>query len=831
MLKNKSRFIVFSGIMTALCIALILTLGNLTIAQGVEYSEKSESRSTRTITLKGLRGNIYDRNGLPMAYDEKCYDVHFYKDPSKNSTRNRAYYTQVIIDTIEIIERNGGKVIDGFSLLKAEDGSFYFKWERENLTSSQKLTEAQKQSREKLWRGNFYLSEDLSKEEAYVTLRNRYQIPKEYTYEQAIKVLSVWQEVQAIAFRAFEPVVIAQNVNMQTVAEIETRSMELEGMRMGESSKRIYPRGETAAHVVGYIGRQYYTSERLAEMLERGYSESDKTGIEGVEATMEAYLTGNTLERQGKRVIEVNNRGKETKELSYDAPKAGHDVILTIDMGLQKKTEEALAKNISDIRAEQERLYAEKTEEYDEKVAVRGGAEIMMAQMGSAVVIDVNNGDVLSLANYPSYDPNAFIEGMTTEEYTLLAEDERKPLFNKAVNAGTPGSIFKMVTALAGLMEQDITVSERIDDKGHFVEHITNPTEAQRKQAPRCWQHNYTQHQQLDVVGALEQSCNYYFYTVAHRMGITLLDKWADNLGLTNPTGIEITGEVSGKVGNQKVLYDNTKSLQQQMTAKPILVQKQVKSFLSRYCDELNLSPTAAALDEAANKLVELVDERIDIGAEIRSVMADVLDIHEAVSYSNRWDAEISSSLSQIRWSPNDTIVSGIGQGVTTVTPVGVARYVSALVNGGTVYDLHVVKKIVDIDGNTVKEMEPVVNMQLDIPIQYINAIKEGMKGVINPEDRGTAANYFADWTTERINEVGAKTGTGQVSKIDLENNAWFVAFTPYDKPEIAVVVHIPNGYSGGMASYTAKEIIQYYLDQKELPQQEAIPVVNDFTE
>jgi penicillin-binding protein 2 len=177
-----------------------------------------------------------------------------------------------------------------------------------------------------------------------------------------------------------------------------------------------------------------------------------------------------------------------------------------------------------------------------------------------------------------------------------------------------------------------------------------------------------------------------------------------------------------------------------------------------------------------------------------------------------RIDQAIAQNLLELKWSTADTILTGIGQSVTLLTPIAVVRYIAALVNGGNVYDARLVKSIVSPDGQVVEEKRPQLIRTLDIPLQYTDAVKLGMKDVVS-DPHGTAAKYFAGF--KYLNKIGGKTGTAQVSQIDLENNAWFVAFAPYDQPEIAIAVYIKNGFSGGKAAYTAKEMVEYYLDSK----------------
>jgi len=156
-------------------------------------------------------------------------------------------------------------------------------------------------------------------------------------------------------------------------------------------------------------------------------------------------------------------------------------------------------------------------------------------------VLDVNTGEVLAMACYPSFDPNLFIQGMTDAEYKAdgFKDTEKAPLLNKAISSkDTPGSIFKMVTGLAGLMEGEndithgITLQTRIDCEGEYTK-ILKPN----GKGPRCWDWRHiSQHQNQTIVDGLTHSCDYFFYDVANRLGIDLIDKWGKKFGLTSST-------------------------------------------------------------------------------------------------------------------------------------------------------------------------------------------------------------------------------------------------------------------------------------------------------
>ena len=165
------------------------------------------------------------------------------------------------------------------------------------------------------------------------------------------------------------------------------------------------------------------------------------------------------------------------------------------------------------------------------------------------------------------------------------------------------------------------------------------------------------------------------------------------------------------------------------------------------------------------------------------------------------------SYIQELFWTPNETIMLAIGQSITQVSPIAVARYVSAIANGGTVYDAQIVNKIITPDGTIVLDKEPVIANQIDVDDAYFTAIRKGMEDVTSAEDGGTAADYYKD-----IDYIAAKTGTSQRTELDVENNAWQVAYAPKENPVIVVVAYIQNGYSGAYTSPAIIEVINYYL-------------------
>ena len=821
----RKRYLLVCAIIIVVFVVLATKLGKLTI--GGDEAVAASTNTTGTSVLKGNRGSVLDKNGQPLAFNQESYDIVFIRDSDKRTAEYRAYFTEIMSKTIEIIEQNGEQTIDTFAIRRNENGEFAFKW---NVTDPAAMA-----AREKSWRTNMSgIKDSDTAEDIYYLLRKRFYIPEDVSYENSLKLLSIWQEIQLSSYSAHIPITIATDVSQQTVAKIETRALELEGMSTQQNTARVYPKGEIVSHMIGYISKITEEDGYDTGLKPLGYDFNDLIGKGGVEASMEQYLTGDTYDHQGKSVVELTKNRRIIRTLDTIAPTDGNDVVLSIDIDLQQKAYEALAAGIEEINLAETAKIKENEEYYRKILAKRQGLDqtqenlasmdlnsIDKAETGSIVVLEAKTGKVLAMPTYPSYDNNLFIGGISTAEYDVLIKDTRLPLINRPISSKMmPGSAFKMVTGLAGLEEylndpsSGIGLHETIDDSSPYIVHTQGKIEG----APSCWIADTSKHANQDIIAALKNSCNYYFFTVADRLGIEKLTSWASKLGLDTLTGIELGGEVAGQIGGQDVQYDNTKPINQQRTDLAKLVDNKLRSMLTRYSNLLGRNVDDQAIKDCSARLIALVGADIETisGLQIREIMREEMGIPEGVTKSNYWTQEVSSLLVELQWNPNQTIRTGIGQAVTSVTPVALARYVAALINGGTVYNVSLIDKILDADGNVVKTVEPSVFGKLDVHQEFLDAIMEGMKEVVSLEDGGTAAKAFEGF--EYKDQIGGKTGTAQVSasnNIDIENTSWMVVFAPREDPEIVVVSCIPNGLSGSSSASVIREIVKFYLDRE----------------
>ena len=320
------------------------------------------------------------------------------------------------------------------------------------------------------------------------------------------------------------PVELASNLSQISVAELNEQNASFPGVSITSKAIRSYPSGSLASHIIGYIGK--INAEEYEEKKET-YSQNDIIGRMGIEYIMEDYLKG----KNGIRQIDMAVDGTITDENVAEEAIAGSDIILTIDANLQKVTENALKSSAESIST-------------SEKVEVTGAA---------AVVMNVKTGEVLAMASYPDFNPSDFVGGISTEKWKYYTNKEESayakndPFVNRAISSiYSPGSTYKMVTAIAGLETGKITTTEKINDVGiyRFASDYN----------PKCWIYkSYGRgHGYLNVTNAIKHSCNYFFYEVGNRVGIDELARYTKALGLGKKTGVELLGEKAGYVASKE---------------------------------------------------------------------------------------------------------------------------------------------------------------------------------------------------------------------------------------------------------------------------------------
>lgn len=296
--------------------------------------------------------------------------------------------------------------------------------------------------------------------------------------------------------KKFVPVTVREFLEWEDVARLEVNAPDLPGVTIDVGERRFYPNGFAAAHILGYVGaprREDLTGDPLLELP--GF----RIGRSGIERAFDKPLRGSA----GASQLEVNAVGRVIRELDRQEGDAGRDVVLTMDMDLQRTSMRRLGE-----------------------------------ESGAVVVMDVETGGVIVQASTPSFDPNAFTEGLSDAQWRSLADNERAPLRNKAI-AGeyAPGSTFKMIVALAALEEGVVSANSSFFCSGH-IEVGDGKF--------HCWRREG--HGHVDLSRGIAESCDIYFYEIARKVGIDKISKMAPRFGLGTNLGLDVPGERSGLI-------------------------------------------------------------------------------------------------------------------------------------------------------------------------------------------------------------------------------------------------------------------------------------------
>lgn len=491
------RFNVLTILIYLVGIVLIVKLFSLQIVHGAEYREQSNTRLTRESTLEASRGAILDKTGIPLVTSKMEFSLEMYKSKVDTDTLNVS-----ILNMIQVLEKYGCSYSDTFPI---NVDPYEYTIENEALIN---------------WKKTNNIEEDLTAEQAFYKFKNKYKI-QNTDIQEVRKIIAIRYLIAQKGYSSTKAVTISEGIPREAVAEFSESSEKFAGINIVVEPVREYTSGNLASHILGYAGK---ISSEEYEDRKNYYSQNDIIGKTGIEYVFEEYLKG----KNGTKQIDMAVDGTTTAEYIAEEAVAGSDVVLTIDANLQKITEDALAANI-------------------QKIASGGFGKVYDARAGAAVVMNVNTGEVLAMASYPDYTPADFVGGISNENWAKYRDNESKPLVNKATqNSYSPGSTFKMVTAIAGLQSGVINLSTTINDTGVYTKY--------RDYQPRCWVYTdyHRGHGYLNVSGAIEKSCNYFFYETSDRMGIDNLVKYARYFGLGSKTGIELRDETAGALASKE---------------------------------------------------------------------------------------------------------------------------------------------------------------------------------------------------------------------------------------------------------------------------------------
>ena len=572
--------------------------------------------------------------------------------------------------------------------------------------------------------------------------------------------------IQNHQWERYRPVTILDNVPQALQASIAEHQEELPGVSVEAIPVRAYPQKVLAGQLLGYVreiaDKEIDPFNQNADAQKAGfkYAQGDLVGKDGVEKSYDFWLRG----VEGVQQVEVDNSARPISKKVVNPSEAGKTVQLTIDADLQKVVEDSLDEVIANVQ---------KTNPN--------------AQSGAAVVMDVNTGKILAMVSRPGMDPNELIGTIsqaTSDKYFTNKEAPAASLNRGLSGTYAPGSVFKMVTGMAALKHNLTTPDEQIDDKMSSLGNL-----ASQQQGFPEWGGNYFGLVNLNK--GLAKSSDIYFQVMGRRVfeaNPEAIKQISNEFGLGVESGIDLPNEAKGIAPSaewKKAYFGPTYEKSRD---------KKLAAIESDYAPQLANAPDA----KAKQKLQAAKDSEINqVNVVYKQNVSEFVD-----------------------WKVYDSYNNSIGQGYNTYTPLQLANYTATIANGGKHFRPYVVAKLLDpITGETVRENQPKVLNTVSVSPDVLDHTKQGMRAVVTGSgaNTGTAQYIFADLPDF---SGGAKTGTAQIGNVNTAlgevYNGVFVAFAPYDHPQIAFAGVVEFGSHGGeTAGYVAKAAFMKYFGWK----------------
>ena len=457
---------------------------------GDTYNETTFTSRTR---VKAARGDILDRNGNVLVSNRASYDLVI-NDQVLMSANGTSQHLYNLVKTCESL---------GISYTE----TFPITMERPFTYTLDQQSSARQSYFQSYLAFKGGLDSDITAPLLIEKLRSRYDLPAQWSDDDARKVIGLYYELQLRRCVNLPNYIFITDASDEALAAVV--ELNIPGMNVEASTVREY-NTKYAAHILGYVGPMNAEQWEKYKDIE-GYEMDSEIGQDGLEAAYEEYLHG----IDGIRVDTVTKDGTLVKSVYLQEPKAGANVEISIDINLQMTAEDSLARVIEERRAQEK------------------GTDGWDAEGGAVVAMDVKTGQVLVSGSYPTYDLSLY-----SEEFETTSQDPLKPLFNRTL-LGTypPGSTYKMSMVVAGIDSHAIDSKTEYYDLGYFNEYegFTVFCDA--------YGYGYT-HGTVNAVGALRDSCNYFFYKLGDITSIEAIDDTAKALGLGEKTGVELPEQI-----------------------------------------------------------------------------------------------------------------------------------------------------------------------------------------------------------------------------------------------------------------------------------------------
>ena len=918
----KHRLFPVTVVIIVIFSILIRRLFILQIIEGEEHMDNFIYKSEKTLNIDSVRGNIYDRNGKLLAYNELSYSVIYGNDPnisnrakelgmSENDLKN-----QILYRTINILEANGDELYVDFPIILTESGEYKFTVKDAQLknfkknvyssTSFDDLEESQKNA---------------SAKEVLEFLRDeRFEVSDVYTAEETLKIISCRYKLWLNRYQQYVPVTIAYDVCEQSNAAITEYGDELLGMEVSVKSLRKYNDAVYFAHIIGYVGR--ISNEELQE-YNKNLSEEDKyNGEEIVGKTgIEQYCESNLRGKAGYETMYVDNLGKVIETIDSKSAEAGNDVYLTIDADLQKYCYDTLEKEIASI-------------------ILANLAPVSSVEAGENAKIPITdvyfglfNNNYLSIDDMSKSDASALeksiysgftskkdrtlaeINDILTKDYTPLSELSleyqeymeyicevltKNDIFNSSLISADDPEFIKYTnneTSLEHYLKYAISIEaidlSLLDAKSDYydsdeiylllcdyvnnylaldtefdklivknmiksneisgddivnliyLQGILNPDSDKEYEEYKNGQYGPYEYmtkkiQKLDITPAMLalDPCSGSIVVTDVRNGDVLamaIYPSYDNNYMTN----EVDAEYYNKLLEDKTTPLYNRACQQKLapgsTYKVLssvaglsegVIDQSSYVYCSGEFDKIEPPPKCWIYPSGHGALdVESAIQRscnvffYQVGYSLAwtddGTYSDSYGLNRLEKYARMFGLGDKSGVELPETSPsisdNDVVRSAIGQGKNSYAPIQLARYVSTVANSGTCYNLTLIDKVTDYEGNVINDNQAeVLNELTTIKASTWDSVHSGMRRVITLNTAGSEL-------VNRVNvAVAGKSGTAQESET-RPDHALFISYAPYDNPEVSVTVVLQNGYSSGNAIELAGFVYAYMYDPDKL--------------
>ena len=918
-----SRLVMISAIMILAASGLVYRLFFLQIIKGETYLDSFQLKIMKEKSIPAARGNIYDRNGKLLAYNELSNSVTI-EDVYESGSGKNAALNETINRVIDIIEKDGDVVDTEFNIQLNSSNNFEFAIEGNSLLrfladvygktsiNDLKYEERSKTAQEVI--------DDLCVKFGigdYTEPGNKKSFVPGMGYEKdrLLKVVVVRYKMFSNSYQKYINTVIATSVSDKTVADVMENSNVLEGISIEEDTARVYVDSVYFSQILGYTGK--ISDSELTELQAQNpnYRSNDTVGKSGIEQSMESVLQGT----KGSETVYVDNTGKVLETSSYIDSKAGNDVYLTIDKDLQEACyniiEQSLAGIlISKIQNVKFLVYGENVKKSDIQIPVY---DVYFACFDNHIIDldhmaseDAGRNEKIVYEQYQAkrqqvneglraeFTTNNTAYNMLTSEYKVYMSYIAQKLYSNGV-IDTDKVDKEDKTYIAWTTDETISLSEYIryciasnwidvtlldlesqyvDSEEIFntiIEYIFNDIEDDDEFNKKLYKYLLAD----DVITG-DQVCNILLeqgivelpeeerslWNAASESAYTFMLNRISNLDIT-PAQLALDpcsgSMVVTDVNNGDVLalvsypgYDNNKMANGVDAEYYAKLRSDQSSPLINYATMQRTAPgsTYKMVSATAGLMEGVIDTSstitctgvfdktgilahcwiyprshgsLDVVGGIRnscnnffyevgyrlglvgdSYKSDT-GLQKLAKYADMYGLSEKSGIEISEYEPIvsdlDSTRSAIGQGTNSFTTVGLARYVTTVANSGTCFNLTLLKKTCDSDGNLLEEYGSTVRNHIDMDSSYWNAIHQGMRGVV--EDKP----YFNDLAVN----VAGKTGTAEESK-KRANHALFVCYAPYESPQIAIATRIAYGYSSSYAAQITKEVVAYYFGLKD---------------